>query len=236
MTKVEVWKSWGLPYSVENDTTDCGLFILSEEVSECVLPVINKELYFKINYEELKENYGDEVDIDDGEVFSIEHVNWEKESVEYDLDDDDYIVLSEFTDEYAKSHGYYTLSEFDYLIQRVWHYLDIGMNYKSVYSEQMENTATYTITDNCISLDEWNGRNFQTGGTGLHQNVYKILKDNDEILDEDIFMIVETSDWRGANATVKGIYSLEDTLEYISELHDNSTVTMQKYKEMLTEL
>ena len=234
--KVEVWESWKLFLSHEDDTTDGGLFILSDEVFECVLPVINKELYFKINYEELKENYGDEVDIDDGEVFSIDHVDWEKESVEYDLDDEDYIALSDFTDEYAKSNGYYTLSEFDYLIQRVWQYLDSRMNYKSVYSEQMENMPTYIITDDGVSLDEWNGHNFETGGTGLHQHAYKILKHDDEILDEDIFMIVETSDWRGANATVKGIYSLEGTLEYISELHENPTFTTQKYKEMLTEL
>ena len=233
-SKMELWTGY----------LDSILFVLEGETLDCIIPKINPSLYFELNYEDLKEKYAKD------DTFTIDNVDWNEEGFSEDMIDgvdwneegcppdmtDYFELLSDFTDEYARSNGYYTFSEHEYTIYRAFDFLIAGSKLIRVFENQMNTSLSYIITDSYVSLEASNGYNVETGNIGLHRHVHKITKQGEEILDEPLFMIVEKSVGIGAPPRVVGIFCLASTLMYISELHEEHTFTTQKYREMLNEL
>lgn len=91
-----------------------------------------------------------------------------------------------------------------------------GSNWRKVFLESHMTETVVEITDKSVCLDEWDGRNWQTGGTGLHQYVHKVVTiDGEEV--EDMFLLVRTSQWQGSHTTAEilGIDEVRNHLETI---------------------
>lgn len=58
------------------------------------------------------------------------------------------------------------------------------------------------LTGDSVSLDDWDGQNYVTGGPGLHQDVYKVIASDmmvaDNQPDQDLYLIEKSSQWVGS--------------------------------------
>ena len=136
--------------------------------------------------EEFLENNGFEL-----EVKQIADVSIQKEQLCFDFQEQKFFNLADCETE--KSYQYWD-----------------GSNYKRIW---IDNETNVKMTDNRICLDEWNGNNSITGGTGLHQYVYKAIEvDCEEV--EDTYVVVYNSQWQGSHdmAEIMTIEEVEDHL------------------------
>lgn len=80
-----------------------------------------------------------------------------------------------------------------------------------LYPDDIETVVEYT--DDAVNLDEWDGKNWVTEGTGLHQKVHRIFT-IDGKKEEDTFILVKSSDWVGSQpiASILEIDALKDHL------------------------
>lgn len=211
--KVEVWQrhedsSWG---------DSIGMFIPHNEIKEYVMLEVDKKNYLKINFDELEnEDFYDENGqlLDEKELLEI--IDW------YDIEEqytytENYIEKEDFTVEYAIENGFIPPSE-TAPTYKGYNYWDSGLNLVSLFEEEMALTQEYIISDEYVDLDLWNGSNHQTNSTGIHQVVYRILKVNGDFSKDLQFMIVEFSDWQGAQPHVVLVGDLDDVLAHIDEL------------------
>lgn len=99
--------------------------------------------------------------------------------------------------------------------QKVYQYWD-GHNFKKMtLFDEVE--YEISVTEEEINLDEYNGRNFTTGGTGEHQAVHKILtKDGEQV--EDEYLLVYYSEWQGSH-TMADILSLDEMEEHLIQMN-----------------
>lgn len=92
-----------------------------------------------------------------------------------------------------------------------------GSNFKT---EVLEGEATETIveiTNKFVDLDEWDGQNWTTGGTGLHQYLYKIIAIDDEPVDTPHFLLEYSSQWQGSHHYAE-ILTLDEVKDHLEAL------------------
>lgn len=91
-----------------------------------------------------------------------------------------------------------------------------GSNWKRVILEPYMDETVVEITEKSVCLDEWDGRNWQTGGTGLHQYVHKVITiDGEEV--EDMFLLVHSSQWQGSHQTGE-ILTVNEVRNHLKEI------------------
>lgn len=91
-----------------------------------------------------------------------------------------------------------------------------GSNWKRIILELHMYETVVEITEKSVCLDEWDGRNWQTGGMGLHENVHKVITiDGEEV--EDMFLLVNTSQWQGSHPTGE-ILTVDEVRNHLKEI------------------
>ncbi|RKJ75245.1 hypothetical protein D7X33_17710 [Butyricicoccus sp. 1XD8-22] len=75
------------------------------------------------------------------------------------------------------------------------------------------------VTAKAVSLDQWNGHSLATGGIGLHECIYKIVKLNGEEV-EDMYLLHKYSDWKDNHAQGY-ILTIEQVKARLEELNLN---------------
>ena len=99
--------------------------------------------------------------------------------------------------------------------QKVYQYWD-GHNFKTLtLFDEVE--YEITIMEEEVSLDEYDGRNFTTGGIGEHQSVRKILMRNGEQAEGE-YLLISTSQWEGSH-TMADIMSLSELEEHLTKIN-----------------
>lgn len=98
-------------------------------------------------------------------------------------------------------------------IYRFWD----GSNWQTVELDECW-TDTHIVADSdYVNLDEWNGHDWVTGGTGLHERVYRIAELDEEKPSEPTFLLEKWSQWQGEEP--KGyIMTLSEVVEHLKEL------------------
>lgn len=91
-----------------------------------------------------------------------------------------------------------------------------GSNWEKITLEFHMDETVVEITEKSVCLDEWDGRNWQTGGTGLHQYLNKVVTiDGKEV--EDTFLLVRTSQWQGSHPTGE-ILTVDEVRNHLKEI------------------
>ncbi|TCK01391.1 UNVERIFIED_ORG: hypothetical protein BDK47_11682 [Anoxybacillus amylolyticus] len=68
-----------------------------------------------------------------------------------------------------------------------------------------------------INLDEWDGRNWSTGGLGKHENVHLVCSvDGRE--EKDTFLVWRYSQWQGEHDTAILLFSIQELESYLKEI------------------
>ena len=113
--------------------------------------------------------------------------------------------------------------------ERAYSYHD-GSNYKRIW---IDNELNIKITESRICLDEWNGNDYVTGGTGFHQYVYKGIEiDGEEVEDtEDTYVVVYTSQWQGSHDMAE-IMNIEEVEAHLTEIGRDLDEYMEDIKNL----
>jgi len=96
--------------------------------------------------------------------------------------------------------------------KRIYRYWD-GRNWKTVFCE---NETEIVISDSYVDLDEWDGRNFLTGGVGLHEKVYRVYEVDGEKV-ADTFMVLYSSQWQGDHNSAEVLH-IDELKEHLKEI------------------
>ena len=99
--------------------------------------------------------------------------------------------------------------------KRIYRYWD-GRNWKTILCD---NETGIVISDDYVNLDEWDGRNFLTGGVGLHERIYKIYEVDGEKVD-DKFMVLFSSQWQGDH-NLAAVMDIDELKQHLEELNRN---------------
>ena len=95
-------------------------------------------------------------------------------------------------------------------------YLDGQTNWQR-HSAHSVNVTELTIDkESFTSMDKWNGHNWQTGGTGLHQCFYEVVEIDGEKVN-NMCLVVCTSQWQGERDSAK-IMDKNELMEYLQEI------------------
>lgn len=106
-----------------------------------------------------------------------------------------------------------------------------GSNKKFVINDGESITTHHLIlTYDYVSLDEWNGSDYNTNGVGHHQYVYKVLTLDGEPI-RDLYLIVLQSQWQGEQDQGK-LLTLDELKEHLKDLERN----VDEYMELLLEI
>lgn len=97
-------------------------------------------------------------------------------------------------------------------------YLDYNTNHKTISIDPAFVTEI-VVEEDSYSLDEWDGNNHTTGGTGIHQEVYKVVEIDGEEQDEyePSFFIREWSQWQGSLPKGK-LVNIEGLKEHLKKI------------------
>lgn len=211
LRKVEFWTDYdGTTHSINVD-----------EIDTYVLPEADPETYFKLNMLDLHDKFGEPKDID-LEDFKISDVDWDRaifEPSEY-IEENIYVLKSEYTNEFAKENGYKNLDEIYPEEYRAFTYYDDMLTLHYLWESDMESVIAASITKRLVTLDEYKSKDaYVTGGMGEHQDVFRIvIEDNEQVSDQ--FVVINMSDWSGQYPTVKFKGNLAEIMEYREELND----------------
>lgn len=129
---------------------------------------------------------------------------------------------------YDPNNGEFHLgSEWDTI--KVFEYWD-GHNFVTKTDEE---TIEYVVevSEEKIDLDEWNGRNFETGGLGLHQYIQKVIE-VDGKKEEDKYLLVKWSQWQGSLPSAE-IMSIKEVKEHLETLGRDVNEYMTEISEKL---
>jgi len=96
--------------------------------------------------------------------------------------------------------------------KRIYRYWD-GRNWKTVFCD---NETEIVISDDYVNLDEWDGRNFVTGGVGLHERIYRVYEVDGEKID-NAYMVLYSSQWQGDHDLAE-VMDLEKLQEHLKEI------------------
>lgn len=72
-----------------------------------------------------------------------------------------------------------------------------GSNHRNLVLTENLTETVLEVSDAYVSLDEWDGRNPTTGGTGHHQRVYQVLTEDGEKPEEALYLVEAWSQWQG---------------------------------------
>lgn len=96
--------------------------------------------------------------------------------------------------------------------ERIYRYWN-GSNWKTVFCD---NETEIVISDDYVNLDEWDGRNFVTGGVGLHERIYRVYEVDGEKVD-NAYMVLYSSQWQGDHDLAE-VMDLEKLQEHLKEI------------------
>jgi len=97
--------------------------------------------------------------------------------------------------------------------EKIYRYWD-GSNWKTVLCY---NETEIVISDDYVNLDEWDGRNFVTGGVGRHEKVYKVYEVDGEKVD-DKFMVLFSSQWQGDHDLAE-LMDIDELKQHLVEIN-----------------
>lgn len=95
-------------------------------------------------------------------------------------------------------------------------YLDYNTNHKTISIDPALVTEI-VVEEDSYSLDEWDGNNHTTGGTGMHQEVYKVVEIDGEDEHEPSFFIRKWSQWQGTLSKGK-LVNIEELKEHLEKI------------------
>lgn len=110
---------------------------------------------------------------------------------------EDYPVFAEDRIVIDKEHGIFPLNRDTFEQAELFEFFD-GTNFRKIVKSDdgLIYERKITISDNGISLDEWDEFNMVTGGVGEHQGVYPIYQEDDSNVNK--YLLVKTSQQQGA--------------------------------------
>jgi hypothetical protein len=170
-----------------------------------------------LDLDDINEKFGkylaetDEFIIDALEEFFREYYGLDVavETAEYygDTDEDRLIYDRESKIFYNQRDGH---------VVEIYRYWD-GSNWQTVELGDDLIDVVVVVDQDYVNLDEWNGHDWVTGGTGLHERVYRIAELDEEKPSEPTFLLEKWSQWQGEEP--KGyIMTLSEVVEHLKEL------------------
>lgn len=182
-----------------------------------------KEIKEKL--EKYEEENGDFCKYEPGDLeeffASLGFENAEAHSTDYYGDIEHVLIYDTEKDEfYNQADGYQV---------NIYEWWD-GGNFQIVDEEETVWTAEVVLSREYVDLDEWDGRNFQTGGLGYHEKIYKIIEKDGERVEGE-YLLVKTSQWQGDHATGE-ILTLADIEVHLEQLGRKVDEYMEKIKKL----
>lgn len=147
----------------------------------------------------------------------LEYVLWENYNA-----DGYYLIPAEEVEE-VEDHPLDGSTDFDYT-GKLYTYND-GGNVKYLTEDGRDQTHILASED-YVSLDKWDGRNYVYGSVGEHRDIHKVYEvDGEEV--ENTFLVYDHSQWQGS--INKGF--LVDNLKAF--LIENGDYEEEEYEKML---
>jgi len=107
-----------------------------------------------------------------------------------------------------------------------------GSNWKLLWNT--EGSSILTISNNSVTLDEWDGNNFITGGIGGHLDVHRIIEIDEEKQD-NLYLFYYYSQWQGS-LSVGEIVTENELKSKISGIEDRFERDIDNYIEKIQSL
>lgn len=134
-----------------------------------------------------------------------------------------------FKGDHLSPNGLFELSESHFDTVKVYSYWD-GSNWKEIINDGMEVVETeLVVTDDFVSLDEWDGRNWVTTRYE-HHDVHKVISINDEKI-EDEFLLVKRSKFEREH-TLGYVVTKDELIEHLSVLKRDVHKYMEDIKNL----
>lgn len=130
-------------------------------------------------------------DMEDLEEFLKEHGELGDAEVSWSKDFEEVRNVLAFD---TVNQGFFDLA--DGLGVSVCEYWD-GSNRRIISLTENLTETVVEVSDSYASLDEWDGRNSVTGGTGRHQRVHRVFTEDGEKPEEPEYLIEAWSQWQG---------------------------------------
>ena len=96
--------------------------------------------------------------------------------------------------------------------EKIYRYWD-GSNWKTVLCQD---ETEIVISDSYVNLDEWDGRNFVTGGVGQHERIFKVYEVDGEKV-ADTFMVLYSTQWQGYHNSAEVLH-IDELKEHLKEI------------------
>ena len=202
-------------YVIDHDEVEDVVTFLDYSVAEIDADVENVEKLNKLikqsntkleDYEDLEEFLTN--NSFDCEVEQIADVLVQKEQLCYDFQEQRFFDLA------------------DCETERAYSYHD-GSNYKRIW---IDNETNVKMTEKRVCIDEWDGNNWTTGGTGLHEYVYKAIEIEGEKVD-DTYVVVYISQWQGSHDMAE-IMTIEEVEGHLNGLGRDLDEYMEDIKNL----
>lgn len=94
-----------------------------------------------------------------------------------------------------------------------------GSNWQTLVLDENTSETEIVISEAYVDLDEWDGRNYVTGGMGEHQRIYKVIEmDGENVRDKDIFLLNKWSQWEGSHETGEILEGLDEVKKHLKSI------------------
>lgn len=170
-----------------------------------------------VSYEEQmaeQDKWFDRNDVDDLKKFfddmgyKATEVSYAPELVETDKLNQSIFVYDAFNQEFHSIDDYPKVDVYEW-----WN----GNKFETVVKREHYDETEVEVTKDYVSLDEMNENgSLNTDGAGLHQEVYKVIKMNEEV-QQDMYMVAFHSQWSGQHSKAT-IWSEDLLLEHLTIL------------------
>lgn len=215
-----ILRTW-LMFQIYKEAIYLGESIIFHNIDFLDINVVNKR--YK-EYIEENEFFGELDDFDEffESVFGIMNVDSDYSDKIY-TGDENKLVFDCVNEEF-----YYTKDGLSVSFYEWWD----GHDWQRIIDNEfeVEYRTNLLLNNNSVSLDEWDGGNFQTGGVGYHEKIYRILEIDGKKV-EDEYLLVKTSQWQGEHATGE-ILTLKEVEEHLEELGRNVDEYMEQIKKL----
>lgn len=117
-----------------------------------------------------------------------------------------------------------------------WYKWRGGSNWQTLETLVLDENTSETeivISEAYVDLDEWDGRNYVTGGMGEHQRIYKVLEmDGENVQNKDIFLLNKWSQWEGSHETGKILENLSEIEKHLKSIDRSVEKYMLKIEKL----